>query len=305
VPTDRWAQGLLIIGDAGCTGGDGTKHCARHFPKRRELVNGRESHRQIRTSSFCFLAPKLLCLLSLFFSSPPPSRSHPPFVALASILPASRFWSGSDLTKLRRLLGWQSSGYDERVQCGAIPLKDLRPSEFIFFTSYALTGLVPPFSSFFFTLLEWYNLQLHHLSPHYITLVVIFIHFCEMHVGVRSSVRLFRLFHVLRSSRKRAFPIGGYYFQNRTKGTTVYITAITPDNWDRWKDDLVIMQAEVHDRLELLTIALTGHHSSWEKVPDLQSAYLHILKRIQFLAENDLTSMMVLFDFLSKRITPL
>jgi hypothetical protein len=85
----------------------------------------------------------------------------------------------------------------------------------------------------------------------------------------------------------------------------VYITAITPDKWDRWKDDLVIMQAEVHDRLELLTTALTGHRSSWEKVPDLQSAYLHVLKRIQILAENDLTSMMVLFDFLSKRITPL
>jgi hypothetical protein len=48
-----------------------------------------------------------------------------------------------------------------------------------------------------------------------------------------------------------------------------------------------------------------GHRSGWEKILDLQPAYLPVLKRIQFLAENGLTSMMVLFDFLSKRITPL
>jgi hypothetical protein len=130
---------------------------------------------------------------------------------MASILSASRFRSGSDLTKLRRLLGWQSPGYDGRVQCGAIPLRDLRPGEFIFFTSYALSALVLPFSSFF-TLLETYDLQLHHLSPHSITLVVIFIHLYEMYVGMRPSMRLFWLFHMLLSSEKRASPIGGYYF---------------------------------------------------------------------------------------------
>jgi hypothetical protein len=34
-----------------------------------------------------------------------------------------------------------------------VPLDGLRPDEFIFFTSYALSGLVLPFSSFF-TLFE-------------------------------------------------------------------------------------------------------------------------------------------------------
>jgi hypothetical protein len=49
----------------------------------------------------------------------------------------------------------------------------------------------------------------------------------------------------------------------------VYITALTLGKCDRWRDDWVIMQAEVHDWLELSTIALTGHRNSWEKVPDL------------------------------------
>jgi hypothetical protein len=52
----------------------------------------------------------------------------------------------------------------------------------------------PPF---FLVLLEHYGLQLQHLSPHSIALVVIFTHFCEMFVGVWSSVRLFQWFHVL------------------------------------------------------------------------------------------------------------
>jgi hypothetical protein len=29
----------------------------------------------------------------------------------------------------------------------------------------------------------------------------------------------------------------------------VYITSLTPDMWDSWRDDWVIMQEEVHDRL--------------------------------------------------------
>jgi hypothetical protein len=129
---------------------------------------------------------------------------------MTSILTASRFWSESDLRKLRLLLGWQSSGYDGRIRCEAILLGDLWYSKFIFFTLYALAGLVLPFSSFFFMLLETYGLQLHHPSSHSITLVAIFIHLYEMYVDVRSSVRLFQLFHMMCSFGKRASPIGGY-----------------------------------------------------------------------------------------------
>jgi hypothetical protein len=43
---------------------------------------------------------------------------------------------------------------------------------------------MPPFSSFFLVLLVHCGLQLQHLSPHSITLVAIFTHFCEMFVGV-------------------------------------------------------------------------------------------------------------------------
>jgi hypothetical protein len=137
----------------------------------------------------------------------------------------------------------------------------LQSNEFIFFTVYALSRLVLPLSSFFFTLLEWYDLQLHHMSLHSIMLVVIFVHLYEMYVGVQPLVHLFRLFHVVRSSGKRASPIGSYYFQHRTMGPAVYVTALTLGKWDCWMDDWVIMQAEVHDRLELPIAASMGHRS--------------------------------------------
>jgi hypothetical protein len=67
----------------------------------------------------------------------------------------------------------------------------------------------------------------------------------------------------------------------------------------------VIVQDEVHDRLELLTATLMGTRTDWENVPDMQQANRPMIRRIQFLAKNGLTSMMVLFDFLSKCIAPL
>ena len=88
----------------------------------------------------------------------------------------------------------------------------MRPGDFVFFTAYALAGLVPPLSSFFLTLLEYYGLQLQHLSPNSIALVVIFIHLYKMYVGVRPSVRLFRRFFMLKATSTCPPLISGHYF---------------------------------------------------------------------------------------------
>jgi hypothetical protein len=106
--------------------------------------------------------------------------------------------SPKDLRKLRKSIGWQAPGYECKIRRGISPLTSLRPNEFMYFTAYTLAKLVLLFSSFFM-LLETYGLQLQHLMPHSITLVVVFMHLYKMYVGVRPSVRLFRLYHVLRS----------------------------------------------------------------------------------------------------------
>jgi hypothetical protein len=135
--------------------------------------------------------------------------------------------------------------------------------------------------------------------------VAIFVHLCEMYVGVRPSVRLFRRFFVLKAASPRPPLIGGHYFQRRTPGHTRYIALVSPGRWERWREDWALVQANVHDRLALPVGGLTLDRTEWGKDPDLEPGFDPVLDRIQYLAENGLTSLMVLHDFLSKRLAPL
>jgi hypothetical protein len=65
------------------------------------------------------------------------------------------------------------------------------------------------------------------------------------------------------------------------------------------------VHADAHDWLALPTGAPTLDCTEWVKDPGLESGFDPILDRIQHLAENGLTSLMVLHDFLSRRLTPL
>jgi hypothetical protein len=105
-----------------------------------------------------------------------------------------------------------------------------QPSDFIYFTSYALVRLVLPLSSFL-VLLEHCGLWLQHLSPHS-TLVAVFTHFCEVFMGVRPLVHMFRQFHVLHPVNKQPPCLDSYYFQQRTKSPSKYIIALSPGSWE-------------------------------------------------------------------------
>uniref|UniRef100_J3KUJ6 Transposase (putative) gypsy type domain-containing protein n=1 Tax=Oryza brachyantha TaxID=4533 RepID=J3KUJ6_ORYBR len=54
----------------------------------------------------------------------------------------------------------------------------------IFMVPFALAGLVPPFSSFFYNVLEFYQIQILHLGPNSILFLSIFAYLCEMFVEV-------------------------------------------------------------------------------------------------------------------------
>jgi hypothetical protein len=169
----------------------------------------------------------------------------PPLVALPSSLPTSCYQSEKDLRALRKAIWWQSPGYDSKMRNGMLSLT--QPDDFVYFLAYALAGLVPPFSSLFLVLLEHYGLQLQHLSPHSIMLVAIFAHFCEMFMGVRSLVRLFRWFHVLRPVNRKPPRLDGYYFRHQTKGSLKYLTALSSGRWERWREDWMLVQADTHE----------------------------------------------------------
>jgi hypothetical protein len=126
-----------------------------------------------------------------------------------------------------------------------------------------------------------------------------------MYVGVRPSVRLFRCFFVLKAASPHPPLIGGHYFQRRTPGHACYITPVSPCRWEWWREDWALVQANVHDRLALPVGSPTLDHTEWGKDPSLEPSFDPVLDRIQYLAENGLTSLMVLHDFLSKRLVPL
>jgi hypothetical protein len=151
---------------------------------------------------------------------------------MAVELPPSWFKTTGSLASLRWLMGWQTPCLVPKLKNGVVSLANMRSGDFIFFVAYALAGLVPPLSSFFLMLLEYYRLQLQHLSPNSITLVAIFIHLCEMCVGVRPSVWLFRCFFMLKVASECPPIIDGYNFQRRTQGHTCYITPVSPGRWE-------------------------------------------------------------------------
>jgi hypothetical protein len=75
---------------------------------------------------------------------------------MAVELPPSQFKTTGSLASLR-LMGWQAPGLACKVKSGAASLANMRLGDFVFFVAYTLVGLVPPLSSSFLTLLEYYG----------------------------------------------------------------------------------------------------------------------------------------------------
>jgi hypothetical protein len=105
-------------------------------------------------------------------------------VAMASLGHPDRFQYEAALNLVRGLLGWSALGLAKRICAGAVPLGDLAAGEFILFVSYISCGLALPISPFFLLLLEEFGLQLQHLTPHSILQAAIFVHLCDMFIGV-------------------------------------------------------------------------------------------------------------------------
>jgi hypothetical protein len=194
---------------------------------------------------------------------------------------------------VRGLLGWSAPWLAERIRAGDAPLGDLAAGEFVLFTSYISLGLVLPILPFFQLLLEEFGLQLQHLTPHSVLQVAIFVHLCEMFVGVAPCTSLFCYFFVLVKSGKTRDHIGSYYFQTRPDPTVVYIPTFGGARWENRHSDWVIASTEANDRKQ------------WRTKPSLSPEFLPILDRIKGLATGGLTSMHVVGDLLKRRIAPL
>jgi formate hydrogenlyase subunit 3/multisubunit Na+/H+ antiporter MnhD subunit len=129
-------------------------------------------------------------------------------------------------------LGGARQGSPEESAPSLSPLGNLATREFILFTSYISCGLALSILPFFLLLLEEFGLQLQHLMPHSILQVAIFVHLCEMFVGVAPCTSLFRYFFVLVKSGKTRDHIEAYYFQTRPDPAVVYIPTLGGVRWE-------------------------------------------------------------------------
>jgi hypothetical protein len=82
----------------------------------------------------------------------------------------------------------------------------------------------------------------------------------------------------------------------------VYITPISSDKWDRWREDWVVVWANIHNWLVISTESPTTKNVTWEETPKLHVAYGPVIERIKHLTSHGLSAMIVLHDFLSRRI---
>jgi hypothetical protein len=224
---------------------------------------------------------------------------------MASLGHPDRFQSEEALNLARGLLGWSTPGLAGRIRAGATPLGDLAAEEFVLFTSYISCGLALPISPFFLLLLEEFGLQLQHLTPHSVLQAAIFIHLCEIFVGVAPCCSLFRYFFVLVKFGKTRDHIGAYYFQTRLDPTIIYIPTFGGARWENWRSDWVIASVEANDRLVLPSDGPTLDRKQWRTKPSLLPEFLLVLDRIKGLATGGLTSMHVVGDLLKRRIAPL
>ena len=176
------------------------------------------------------------------------------------------------------------------------------PNRSVHMGSFIMLGLVPPFSPFFFEVLEFYRIQMLHLTPNSIFILAAFAYVCEMFIGVRPSLDLFRNLFFLSDQGNNT--VGGCAFQPRTTAPHRFIQMKLRSKWDHWKQDWVYTKLEDHPRLRLPTAA-PEKRDSWVECPTLGSSFDGILTVLGSLRARGLTSHMVFGDYTRRRIAPL
>nr|AAV32186.1 hypothetical protein [Oryza sativa Japonica Group] len=142
-----------------------------------------------------------------------------------------------------------------------------------------------------------------HLTPNAVMTLAIFAHLCEMFIGVRPSLRLFRWFFTVQPVSPPSV-VGGCYFQPRGPVLNRYIPYVLRKKWDDWKSDWFYTPLADEARLRLPSQP-PAQASNWRAPVDLGDGYDAVLDRLAGLRSQGLTGAMVFGDYLRRRIAPL
>jgi hypothetical protein len=115
------------------------------------------------------------------------------------------------------------------------PTEDIK--EQVVFVSYFERGFNLPVGDYFCGLLYYYKLELVHLVPNSITIVSMFIHFCEAYLGISPHFLLWRHHFCVKSTSKRSGPVGAVMFCLRSGLKSEWIDSDLRDNNSGWRSE--------------------------------------------------------------------
>jgi hypothetical protein len=131
--------------------------------------------------------------------------------------------------RLKAEVEWRAAAREEFLS------EDVK--EQVVFTSFFGRGFNLPAGDFFCGLLYYYRLELVHIVLNSITVVLTFIHFCEAYLGIPPHFLLWRYFFCVKSTGKRAGPVGAVMFNLKSGLKAEWIDTDLLDNTAGWRSE--------------------------------------------------------------------
>ncbi|XP_022680442.1 uncharacterized protein LOC111256491 [Setaria italica] len=178
------------------------------------------------------------------------------------------------------------------------------PKETVMLAHFVERGLAVPTSNFFKGILEYYNLQLVPLNPNGVLHMAIFVHLCEVYLGVLPSLDLFKkLFRCKpqpNANRTEVFNGAGFQLRN----SSAYLEYDLLDSHGDWKKRWFYIGN--HDPvLPIITSHAPKYADNWVTEPEDTPEITNLLAQITDLRTSGLTGINVAASFLKRRVQPL
>jgi hypothetical protein len=176
------------------------------------------------------------------------------------------------------------------VRAGESRPRPRYPGRSVHLLSFAMVGLIPPFSRFFHEVLDFYKIHALHLAPNVVMTLAIFAHLCEMFIGVRPTTRLFQAFFI--PQLLQGAVVGGCYLQSRPSTAGQYIESHLRKKWEDWKKDWFYTALPDHPRLQV-PAGPPERSAAWLATSELGKEYDAVWDRLRGLRSLGLTGAMV------------
>jgi hypothetical protein len=182
------------------------------------------------------------------------------------------------------------------------------PDEIPMFTRFAERELALPASNFFKGLLEYYGIEYLNLNPNGIFHTSVFVHFCEVFVGIKPHWVLFWKFFRVKQQPSANNPrvVGGAGIQMREDAAEQYLAYKLIDSNQVWKSKWFYITNH-HPELPKPSGKQPKHRPWWNTEPTMQEGIQvpELLAKIKALREAGLRAEHVAFSFMKRRVQPL